>query len=249
MLAWDGPENEAAPSELVVLRSTWNYHHDLERFLAWIERTAEKTRLFNPAPIVRVNARKTYLLDLEQRGIAIVPTEFVSRGERREIESLASSRGWSVVVVKPVVSAGSFSTRRFDSSEWAAAQRFLDDLTSQRDAMIQKWMPAVETYGERSLVWIDGELTHAIRKSPRFAAEAENVSGEVPITAAERAFAERVMGQLAKDVLYARVDVIDDGGVLRLMELELIEPSLFLRQSPAALDRFAHAIARRARTQ
>lgn len=251
LLVWDGDANAPAPGELVVLRSTWNYHHDVDRFLAWVEGTAQRARLFNQAPIVRDNARKTYLRDLEQRGIPIVPTEWVPRGERRAIEGIVRPRDWSAIVIKPVVSAGSYLTRRFESSEWADAQRFLDELTAQRDAMIQKWMPAVETYGERSLVWIDGTLTHAIRKSPRFAADTENVSGEMPITAGERAFADRVMaaGTAGADVLYARVDVIDDGGVLRLMELELIEPSLFLRQCRPALDRFAQAIARHARTQ
>ena len=122
-------------------------------------------------------------------------------------------------------------------------QRFLDDLTAERDVMIQKWMPAVDTYGERSLVWIDGEITHAIRKSPRFAGSQERVSGEVPISAEERAIAENVIAATGRsDLLYARVDIIrDEDGVHRVMELELVEPSLFFAQCPRALDRFVRA--------
>jgi len=102
---------------------------------------------------------------------------------------------------------------------------------------------------ERSLVWIDGELTHAIRKSPRFAGGSESVSDEQPIAPDERALAERVLAPLSGELLYARVDVVRDddaGGAPRLMELELIEPSLFLRQCPRALDRLASAIVRHA---
>ena len=109
-----------------------------------------------------------------------------------------------------------------------------------------RWMPWVETNGERSIVWIDGAITHAIRKTPRFSGGSEQVSGEVAIADDERAFAERALAPFASELLYARVDMVRDAeGTLRVMELELIEPSLFLVQSPRALERFVAAIARR----
>jgi hypothetical protein len=179
--------------------------------------------------------------------VPIVPTEFVRRGSTRRLDDILHAHGWDAVVVKPVVSAGSFRTERFSTATAAAGQGFLDGLVAERDAMVQRWMPSVETYGERSLVWIDGVITHGVRKTPRFSGGVEQVSGEVPIADDERAFAERALAPFASDLLYARVDMVrEDDGTLRLMELELIEPSLFLRQSPLALDRFAAAIARRA---
>ena len=247
LLAWDEPTTAPDADEVVVIRSTWNYFEDVDGFLAWVERTAKTTRLFNPASIVRHNARKTYLRDLSRRGIDVVPTEYAMKGDARSIADVARERGWDAIVIKPVVSAGSFSTQRFAATEAGAAQRFLDELTRERDAMIQPWMPSVDTYGERSLVWIDGELTHAIRKSPRFSGSAEAVSAAMPIAPDERAFAEQVVRPIATDLLYARVDVVrDESGVLRLMELELIEPSLYLAQCPAALARLTNAIVRRA---
>jgi glutathione synthase/RimK-type ligase-like ATP-grasp enzyme len=187
---------------------------------------------------------KTYLRELEARGIDVVPTRFVEKGENARLADVA----WKDVVVKPVVSAGSFCTERFDHDD-PKGQIFLDGLSRERDVMIQKWMPAVNDYGERSLVWIDGEITHAIRKSPRFAGGVEVVSGEMPIAPEERAFAERVIAAApAKDLLYGRVDIIrDDDGVLRVMELELVEPSLFFKQCPRALDRFVRASLENAR--
>jgi hypothetical protein len=247
MLAWDDGDGAAAPDELVVLRSTWNYYEDVDRFLAWTDRTARTTHLLNPAAMVRTNARKTYLGDLAECGIDVVPTVFVRRGETCRASEIAQQRRWHAFVVKPVVSAGSFKTRRFDAATLDDAQAFLDATTAERDMMMQRWIPTVESYGERALVWIDGELSHAVRKSPRFSGGEESVT-EVDISSDERTFAERVLAGRIDGALYARVDVIkDDEGVLRLMELELIEPSLFLKQCPNALLRLVSAIVSRAR--
>lgn len=239
LLAWDDPNAPFGDFDLVVLRSTWNYFEDLDAFLGWAGRVRH---LRNAAEIVRWNSVKTYLRDLEPRGIDIVPTKFVAKGESARLADVP----WKDVVVKPVVSAGSFCTERFTNDD-ARGQVFLDGLSRERDVMIQKWMPAVNDYGERSLVWIDGEITHAIRKSPRFAGGVESVSeSEVPIAPEERAFAERVIAAAqSKDLLYGRVDIIRDGeGAderLRLMELELVEPSLYFKQCPRALDRFVES--------
>lgn len=236
MLAWDGPVAPDA-DEVVVVRSTWNYFDDVEAFLAWVDRVP---RLLNPAAIVRENVRKTYLRDLAGRGIPILPTAW----ETDDVEATMRERGWDRVVIKPVVSGGSFATRRFSRDECTAAQAFVAE--TGRAMMIQRWAPAVETSGERAVVWIDGQVSHAVRKSPRFAEQDEAVA-TVPIADDERAFAERVLAMLGprvKELLYARVDMIRDDGELRLMEMELVEPSLFLKQHPPALERFANAILR-----
>jgi hypothetical protein len=250
VLAWDDERPQAAGAfreqDLVVLRSTWNYYAQVDAFVAWVNEVGSTTTILNPPSVVSWNARKTYLVELEERGVDIVPTEFVRRGQACAVADIFDARGWNEVVIKPVVSAGSFRTERFSRASLAPAQSFLDGLVVDRDAMVQRWMPSVETYGERSLVWIDGEITHAIRKTPRFAGGVEQVSGEVEVADDERAFAVRALAPFASELLYARVDMVRDGeGVLRIMELELIEPSLFFRQSPPALARFVAAINRR----
>jgi len=234
MLAWDGPSPTPGPDELVVVRSTWNYFDNVEAFLAWVDAVP---RIMNPAAVIRENVRKTYLRDLEARGIPIVPTAW----ETDDVEATMRSRGWDRVVIKPVVSAGSFATRRFERAEAKEAQDFVAE--TGRPMMIQRWAPAVETSGERALVWIDGEVSHAVRKSPRFSSGHEAVT-TVPVADDERAFAAKVLAPLASQLLYARIDMIRDEGELRLMELELVEPSLFLKQHPPALERFASTILR-----
>jgi len=251
VLAWDDDAAPFAESDLVVVRSTWNYYERVSDFVAWAEAVGRRTRLLNPPGIIAWNTRKTYLRELEQRGVAVVPTEFVGVGDARSLRDVCAARGWSDVVIKPVVSAGSFRTARFGASELDRGERFLTELSADREAMVQPWIASVDRYGERSLVWIDGAVTHAIRKSPRFAGGSEQVSEEVPIADDERAFAERALAPFASELLYARVDVVRDddpargGEALRIMELELVEPSLFLRQAPRALDRLALAIAAR----
>jgi hypothetical protein len=133
--------------------------------------------------------------------------------------------------------------------ELARGEAHLARLLTQRDVLVQRYAPAVETSGERALVWIDGELTHAVRKSPRFAGEDESVSGALPIAPDEAALAHGLLAGLpaglATQLLYARIDVVRGADGPELMELELIEPSLFLVQHPPALTRLADALARR----
>jgi hypothetical protein len=119
-------------------------------------------------------------------------------------------------------------------------------LCAERDLLIQPYLPSVEGHGERALVWIDGEFTHAVRKSPRFADGAESVSEALPISSAERALGHAALRDVADQLLYARVDVaLGFDGTPVLMELELIEPSLFLLQNPRALQRLVEGIRRR----
>ncbi len=243
-VAWNDPKADFAAYDLCVLRSTWDYIHELDAFLAWAGRIP-RGRLLNPPDVVRWNADKEYLRELEKRGVPVVPTVYVPRGAAGRLADVLGGRGWDDVVIKPRVGAASFATRRFSAGN-AEADEFLAALAAERDVMIQPYVASVEGHGERSLVWIDGEPTHAVRKTPRFGGQDERVSTALAIADDERAFGAKLLAPWGDRLLYARVDVArDERGGLLLMELELIEPSLFLLQEPRALERFADAIARR----
>lgn len=245
--AWDDPDVRWGAA-LTVLRSTWDYHHRVGEFLSWIDGVAAASRLLNPAPVVRWNANKRYLSDLAARGAAVVPTTFVPRGPRADLAGILASLRLDDAVVKPVVSAGSFQTRRLRGGATEAEQAWFAALVAEREMMIQPYVASVEDHGERSLVFVEGEATHAVRKSPRFAAEHEAVSEALPIATDELELAHRILATVRADLLYARVDLARDAaGNPMVMELELIEPSLFLDRCPAALERLAAAIAHRAR--
>lgn len=247
-LAWDDPVARWDDAPVVLLRSTWNYHLDPDGFLAWVDRIG--ARLRNPGAIVRWNVHKGYLLALEAAGLAVVPTRLVRRGPGADLGLLAAAAAWGEVVAKPAISCGSFETRRGNGGDRALAGWFADQVAT-RDMLVQPYVASVDGYGERSLIWVDGEVTHAIRKSPRFSGAREAVSDAMSISDDERAFAAHAL-ELAERVTghrptYARVDLArDDGGRPMLMELELIEPSLFFRQGPAACARLVEAIARTA---
>ncbi len=244
--AWDDPAVDWAQARVCVIRSTWNYVRSHARFLGWVESCAAVTRLWNPAAIVRWNSHKRYLLELMQAGLPVVPTRLVPAGGVADLVELAGD--WTEVVIKPAVSAGSFSTVRVARADFASAgQAHVDGLLAgAHDVLVQPFLRSVESYGERALVWIDGALTHAVRKSPRFAGDPQRVSEAVAIAPDEAALAESILAAVVRQpLLYARVDLArDERGRPCLMELELIEPSLFLDRSPVALARLAAAIQR-----
>jgi hypothetical protein len=247
LLAWDDPGVDWSRARLTVVRSTWNYPRYREAFLAWAEQTASASELWNPFPIVRWNTYKGYLLELERGGVPVVPTLLLPCGSTATLRGIREEHDWSVVVIKPAVSASSFKTRRIGPEMSEAGEAHLRELLHERDVLVQRYLPSVESYGERALVWVDGELTHAVRKSPRFEGDDESVSTvSVEISTAEAALAQRALAAVRGPLLYARVDVAPgpDGQPL-LMELELVEPSLFFSQCPRALDRFVSAVRRR----
>jgi len=180
--AWDDPAVDWADARACVLRSTWNYarHHDA--FLDWAARCAAVTTLWNPLPVVRWNSHKRYLVELAQAGLPVVPTRLAPRGRAADLGALAA--GWDEVVIKPAVSAGSFQTVRVARDDLTRAQAHLDTVLAGQDALVQPFQSSVADYGERALIWIDGALTHAVRKSPRFMGDPQRVSAAVAIALA-----------------------------------------------------------------
>jgi hypothetical protein len=259
VVGWDDPSVDWSRFRLTLLRATWNYPQALPAFLDWLARVDPVTRLWNPPALVRWNAHKGYLLELAARGIPVAPTELLRAGSMVTLAEIVDRRGWDEVVVKPAVSAGSFRTIRVGRggptgdpgrASLDAGEAHLRGLAAERDVLVQQYLPAVEGYGERALIWIDGALTHAVRKSPRFEGDREQVSEAMAIAPAEAALAERVLASIDMPKLYGRVDVAPgpDGQPL-VMELELVEPSLFFRQSPEALARLVRALGREVDSQ
>ena len=107
---WDDPAVDWSRARLTVLRAAWNYPFRADEFLAWVERTAGVSELWNPLHVVRWNAHKSYLIDLERKGIPVTPTALIQRGAATTLEAILAERGWADVVVKPAVSAGSYRT-------------------------------------------------------------------------------------------------------------------------------------------
>jgi hypothetical protein len=245
-LAWDDRSADWSRARLTLLRSTWNYPEFPVDFMAWAESTARVTDLWNPLSVVRWNVHKRYLLDLEAQGVPVAPTELVEQGSELALQAILDRRGWDRVVVKPAVSAASYRTLKVGPGETGAGERHLRDLAAERDVLVQAYLPSVEGHGERALVWVEGEVTHAVRKTPRFSGEDESVSGPMEISGAELDLAHKAVAAIDGAPLYARIDMAPGpAGEPVVMELELIEPSLFFPQGPVALTRLVQGIRRR----
>lgn len=247
MLPWDHPAADPRAFDLCILRSCWNYHERPQEFLDWIDRANLVTRLYNRADVIHWNIDKRYLKELQKAGVAIVPTEWVSKGLPISLTETMKRNAWMEVVIKPCISAGSANTKRFHLSKVDKAQKFLNQLAADRHVMVQPYLPSVEEEGEKAVISIAGQLTHAVRKSPRFAGGDESVSEAVPVTPEEASFAKRALACVKgrEDLLYARIDIMrDHQGKLCVSELELIEPSLFFKQWTGALSLFVESISK-----
>lgn len=249
LIGWDDPAADWSAAIPTLLRTTWNYALAAPAFLRWIDQVAAAAPLWNPAPIVRGNVHKRYLLELAARGVPTVPTLLVERGQAPSLAECAARLGCERVVAKPAIGAGSLETERFSVGGAEDAARFaahLAAVSARCEVLVQPFVASVLDYGERSMVWIDGELSHAIRKAPRFSGDDERIEGPMPIAAEERALAEAALAPLAGELLYARVDLARDAdGQPMVMELELIEPSLFFARRPGSAERLVAGLVRR----
>ena len=237
----------------VVIRSCWDYHFKVDRFDAWTRRLeADGIPLWNPPDILRWNARKVYLRDLADRGVTIVPTRFVDRSSAPALDGILHDAGWAEAVVKPVVSASAHETWRAERGRPDDAARFAE-LVARMPLMVQPFVAEVEREGEWSLCFFGGRFSHAVLKRPRpddFRVQREHGGTAEVVAASDRLVAEAAAALAAagRPTVYARVDGCVIGGALHLMELELLEPGLFLALDPGAADRFADAIALALRT-
>jgi glutathione synthase/RimK-type ligase-like ATP-grasp enzyme len=237
---WDDEAVDWRGFDAAVVRNTWDYHERRDEYVAWADRAGAATRLHNPAGVLRWNTHKGYLRELAARGVPIVDTVWHDAGAPFDVRAIMSARGWSRVVVKPAVSAGARHTYLIGDHDP------LPEFDPTRDLMVQPYLPTVTTHGERSLIFLGGELSHAIRKHPALTTnKAEGGEPLVDIADDERALAAAVLAAVPHPapLLYARVDMLRaDDGTLRLMELEVTEPRLFFTACPPAVDRLSRAI-------
>jgi glutathione synthase/RimK-type ligase-like ATP-grasp enzyme len=247
--AWDDPTApwQDAPT---VLRATWDYTLRRGEFLRW---AASVPHLLNPYEVVVWNSDKVYLDDLAAAGLPVTPTVIARPGDP------VHWPGDGEIVVKPSVGAGSRGAGRFGAEDPAARSHAQVLHDAGRTVLVQPYLHGVDEHGETALVYLDGAFSHAIGKAALLTAGAahgvhdkalyveEDITARTA-TAAERAIGDAVLAHLAGrfgTLLYVRVDLLPaaDGPVL--VEVEAVEPSLFLSFAPGALDRFAAAIAQR----
>lgn len=246
---WAAPEVDWSRFRCAVFRTTWDYFDRFAEFCAWLERTQHQTRLCNPASTIRWNMDKHYLADLEARGVPVVPCCFLERGSSRTLAEVLQEQGWADAVLKPCVSGAARHTYRVTSHSASEFEAILTSLLRDEAMIVQPFQTDIVERGEVTLMVLGGRLSHAVRKTAKpgdFRVQDDHggtVHDYLP-TKEEIAFAERAMNACDPLPVYGRVDMVrDNEGRLAVMELELIEPELWLRLHPSAAESFADAVA------
>ena len=245
LVAWDDPSYDWGRTDLVVIRSTWDYTLRVEEFRRWF---SGLHRVLNDAATLQWNTDKHYLASLAEAGIPIIPTTFADSG----VTPIFPAGDF---VVKPTVGAGSMGAERYGSQDHAVAADHVARLHGEgRDVMVQPYISDIDELGEMAHVFIDGTLSHVMRKGAMLNSHeadrsqlfrAEQMSLADPDEDAVKLASSVLEVAGLRDALYARVDLVRSAGEWLLMELELTEPSLFLTHHEPAAAQLAMAIAAR----
>ncbi|MES2119608.1 MAG: hypothetical protein V4513_03405 [Pseudomonadota bacterium] len=239
---WTSDE-ELTGYDLVLPLVAWGYHKEYPRWLAQLERWEQAgLRIVNPVPVLRWNGDKAYLAELGEKGIDTVPTLAFDALSDEHLADAREQFGTSELVVKPAISASAFGTHRL-----GAADRLPEEVRGWR-MLVQPWLGNIISSGEYSLIFFDGAFSHCVSKVPRpgefrvqpewggIIRRADPPEGSIDLALAALAAAPA-------RTTYARVDlVVGNDGELLVIELELIEPALFMAEAPDSHPRFAAAV-------
>ncbi|QDU20954.1 ATP-grasp domain-containing protein [Urbifossiella limnaea] len=246
---WADPGVEWSRFRCALFRTTWDYFDRFPEFSAWLDRVERQTRLCNHSPTVRWNLDKHYLADLDARGVPVVPARFLERGSAQPLADVLTEAGWDEAVVKPCVSGAARHTYRVNRRTAADLQPLLDGLLAAEAMLVQPFQADVVRTGEDTLMVFGGRFSHAVRKVPKagdFRVQDDHggtVHDYTP-TAEQVELAERAVSACHPLPVYGRVDLVrNNAGQLAVMELELIEPELWLRHHPPAAEHFAAGVA------
>jgi glutathione synthase/RimK-type ligase-like ATP-grasp enzyme len=249
-VVWEDPYYDWAAVRACVIRSAWDYAYRRPAFLAWARRVAGAVPLWNSAGVVEWNTHKRYLVDLAHGDVPTVPTVVLPAGPPACLPAVMDEHGWTDVILKAAVAQTGRYLLRVPPEGVAAGQRHLDRLQPHEDMLLQPFLPGVTGAGETSVIFVEGELSHAVRKRPaagEFRVH-DDYGGTVeaaPPSAAELDVAQRAVAAVGRPLLYARVDLVPGPTGPVVMELELVEPDLFFGYADGAAQRLAMAIRQR----
>ena len=247
---WTDASVDWSSFDAIVVRSPWDYFMRAAQWADWLDRVeATGLPMFNPNKVVRWNSHKSYLQQLAAAGVPVVDTVMTQGSTGADLRDLMAGAGWDDAIVKPAIDGGAM--RLFRVRDVEDPQVRFDELVAMGDVLVQPFLPSIVEQGELSLIYFGGELSHTVRKTAKPGdIRVQPVWGgayelEGPTSEAVQV-AERIFDAIEADLLYARVDLVRGlDGHLQLIELEVIEPLLFLELEPQGPARFADALKER----
>lgn len=234
--------------DAVVIRCPWDYYEHFTEYMQWLDRLEKQAiHVINDIATLRWNLNKKYLLELAELGISIIPTELISQNDQRTLRTIMQDKAWTEMVLKPVESAGAWRTLKVTKETIDQAEISFATWRTENEYFCQPFMPEIVEVGEWSLIYFAGEFSHALIKSAKkddFRVQSDH-GGTFKVQEAPeylRMQASLILQALPVTPCYARIDGIVRNHQLMLMEIELVEPELFLELDPDAAKKFAKAI-------
>jgi glutathione synthase/RimK-type ligase-like ATP-grasp enzyme len=250
-VCWRDQTVDYSQYDVVVVRSTWDYQAFAEQFMHTLQRIESSGALLeNPFTLMKWNVSKSYLKDLENSGVAILPTIWLPTFDSTAIENAFTYFNVSEIIIKPLVSANADFTYRLSKEEFRKKEHAIRAELDTREIMVQGFEKTILDKGEFSLFYFDGEYSHAINKMPtngdfRVQEEHGGQLQSVEPSAAMFSLAQQTLKALPDKALYARIDMLETEKGLAIIEVELIEPSLYFNMDKVSSERFADAISKR----
>ncbi|MGS2719297.1 ATP-grasp domain-containing protein [Paraglaciecola aestuariivivens] len=246
-VSWHQTNVDWQQFDAVIIRTTWDYQQDAAKFLHCLETIeASGAKLFNSLNIVRWNINKGYLQDLQNQGVSIIPSQWFEVFSLHELSAAFVHFNTTEIVIKPLISANADFTYRLTREQLTQKADELETVFSNREFLVQPFLSSIVKEGEYSLFYFAGQYSHAILKQPKagdFRVQEEHGGQlkQVPATSEMLTAASQCLAALPEDVLYARIDLVSYARQFVVMEVELIEPSLYFNMDPESPQRFVDA--------
>ena len=245
---WDDDKVDWSQYDVIILKSPWDYIVKVDAFYAWLDRLSQLNILvLNPIKTIMWNSNKIYLRDLEDKGVSVIPSIWLDKKSSFKAEEIFERFGGEKIIVKPCISGSARHTYALTKEDAKSKAAEIEQLLECEAFMVQPFIKEIQTKGEWSLLFFNGRYSHAVLKTAKsgdFRVQSDyggESRKEIPYPELV-ASAQSIVDCFAKGCLYARVDGIEINKQLVLMELELIEPELFLMKGDEAFDNYYKAI-------
>ena len=249
--AWSDPMVEWSSFSHLLIKSTWDYFDFYPQFLQWIDKIKSLgIPVLNDLDTIRWNSSKEYLLEIEAKGFPTIAGLILEKGSKPTLEQIQKKVKTDTLVVKPLVSGGAKNTLKIPVSEWSKFEAKVTQLLLEEAFLAQPFIKEVAEVGEYSLIFFNQEFSHAVLKTPAksdfrvqhyFGGTIQEIQPDSSLLES----AQKLIDTFGQGTLYGRVDGVLIDGVFHLMELELIEPYLFLGLSEKAIPNYTEALRRR----
>lgn len=243
---WDDASIDWTTFDYLLFRNTWDYYQKEAAFNDWLQKMESLgIKTMNPLAVIQQNKHKFYLKEIENKGVLILPTIFLEKNSKKNLESILP-KSWEEIVIKPAFSAGSYLTKLVDRSEIVSIQKEFEEHFETKDFLLQKFRPEIKELGETSFIFFNGVFSHAVNKKPVDGDFRVQIQYGGKYTLIEPNIelinqAKYVLEQIPEKLLYARIDGIVKDNLLHLMEIELIEPDLYFDIAVGSRERFVEA--------